>query len=61
MQPNENENTQMASSDAYVKLVEYFESLGYDYDAASELAYEAFKSANQLNSTDKNQDKIMIY
>jgi hypothetical protein len=44
MQPNENENTQMASSDAYVKLVEYFESLGYDYDAASELAYEAFKS-----------------
>ena len=24
--------------DAYVKLVEYYESLGYDYDTASDLA-----------------------
>jgi hypothetical protein len=25
------------------------------------MTYEAFKSANQLNSTDKNQDKMVIY
>jgi len=44
MQPNEKENTQTASPDLYVKLVEYYESLGYDYDTASDLAYKDYMS-----------------
>jgi len=40
------ERTEMAGSDKYLKLVEHFESLGYDYDTASALAYEAFKTGD---------------
>jgi len=40
------ERTEMAGSDRYLKLVEHFESLGYDYDTASALAYEAFKTGD---------------
>jgi hypothetical protein len=35
---------QMASPDAYIKLVEHYMSLGYDYEQASKLAYDHFKT-----------------
>jgi hypothetical protein len=35
---------QMASPDAYVKLVEHYMSLGYNYEQASKMAYEHFKT-----------------
>ena len=38
---------QMASPDAYVKLVEYYMSLGYDYEKASKLAYDHFKTGEE--------------
>ena len=44
MEPVKTENVQVASPDAYVKLVEYYESLGYDYDTASDLAYKDYMS-----------------
>jgi len=47
MEPVKTENVQVASPDAYVKLVEYYESLGYDYDTASDLAYKAYMSGSK--------------
>jgi hypothetical protein len=44
MEPVKTENVQVASPDLYVKLVEYYESLGYDYDTASDLAYKDYMS-----------------
>ena len=43
------------SSDKYIKLVEAYESEGYNYSDASKLAYEALNDEPYISDEDKQQ------